>query len=178
MSIGANERVALKGEILEYARLIFDRTPPLDGELPNLGSSLRNARDKATFTIDDADQPIRRYVVRAEKALKPLLFHGDAQDTKRLVALEDGNLDSGDPIVRERTSKDPRYDNGARCEGPLLSLKPDRITLGQRLVRRDQSVHKLLAAHIGNQNPNISSSRELSACLDLESIEIVIEQLR
>src|SRR5262249_46265053 len=150
------------------------RRPHMTGELPDLSSSLRNARDEATFAIDDADQPTRRHVLCAEKAQEPLFFHGDAQDTKRLVALEDGNLDSGDPIVRERTSQDPRYDNRAGCEGPF---KPDWITLGQRLARRDQSVHELLAAHIGNQNPNISSCRELSACLDLESIEIVIEQL-
>ena len=37
MTMSANERVALKGEILEYARSIFDRTPPLNGELPDLG---------------------------------------------------------------------------------------------------------------------------------------------
>ena len=62
----------------------------------------------------------------------------------------------------------------ARCWG----LNPDRITLGQELARRDQSIDELLAAHIGNQNPDISACREFPACLDLESIEIVIEQLR
>ena len=67
MGIGGNERVALKGWILEQTRLIFDRAPPLRGELANLGRSFRNPRDEAALAINDADKPVLRDVTRTEE---------------------------------------------------------------------------------------------------------------
>src|SRR5262249_35734758 len=121
-------------------KLILDRTPPLNGELPDLNISLRNPRDEAPLAIDDTDKPVVRNVMCAEEAQEALFSHGDGQDTKRLPVPKDGNLHAGNPILRARTFHDTRYDNGARREGLLLSLKRVRTTLRQRLTRRDQSM--------------------------------------
>src|SRR5262245_53241706 len=158
--------------ILEYPRFIFDRTPPFNGELSDLGSSLRNVRDETTLTIDDANQPIHWNIVCAEEAQELLLSYGDGQDTKRLATLEDRNL--GDPILRDRTSHDTGYDNGARCKGSLLSFKRDRIRLARWLARRNQSIDELLAVHIRNQNPGISPCWEFTAHLGFEIIEMAL----
>ena len=72
MGIGANERVPLKGGILEQPRLIFGGAPPLRGELADLGAW--NARDESAFAIDDAGKPVPRDVLGTEEAQEfPLL---------------------------------------------------------------------------------------------------------
>jgi hypothetical protein len=60
----------------------------------------------------------------------------------------------------------------------LLGLNPGRIAAWQRLAWFDPSIHELLTVHVGNQNPGTAPCREFTACLSLESIEVVIEQPR
>src|SRR5262245_51018843 len=111
MSIGANERLALKGEILEYTRAILDCTPPLNGKLPDLGTSLWHARSEPALAINDADKPVRRNVPCAEEAQETLLSHGHCQSTKRLSVLEDRSRDVCDPILRDGTYHHIGYNN-------------------------------------------------------------------
>ena len=60
----------------------------------------------------------------------------------------------------------------------MLRLDRMRIEGWQGLARLGQSVDELLAIHIGNQNPGTSPLREFTACLSLESVEVVIKQRR
>ena len=53
-----------------------------------------------------------------------------------------------------------------------------RIAAWQGLAWLGQSVDELLAIHIGNQNPGTFPFREFTACLSLESVEVVIKQRR
>ena len=64
------------------------------------------------------------------------------------------------------------------CERALLRLDGKRIEAWQGLARLGQSVDELFAIHIGNQNPGTSPFREFTACLSLESVEVVIKQGR
>jgi hypothetical protein len=103
MGIGANERVALKGLILEQTSSIFDCAPPLNGKLADLGASLWNARDEPALAIDDGGKPVPGNVLDTKETPEFSMPNGDSKPAKGLAVLEDGNLDTGTPILRDRT---------------------------------------------------------------------------
>ena len=107
LGIGRYERIPLKGGELEQPRLIFGGAPPFRGELADLGAW--NARDEPAFAIDDAGKPVPRDVLGIEEAQEFSLPHDDSEPAKGLAVLEDGNLDIGNPILRERTSQEVGY---------------------------------------------------------------------
>ena len=60
--MGTDDRVALQGGILENARSIPYRAPPLGGELTDLSGPLRHARYQSALTIDNAGKPAPREI--------------------------------------------------------------------------------------------------------------------
>ena len=105
--MGRYERIPFKGWILEQTRPAFDCTPPLRGELANLDAW--SAGDEPAFAIDDGGKPVPRDVLDIKEAPEFLMPHEDSEPAKGLAVLEDGNLDSGAPIPRERTSHEVGY---------------------------------------------------------------------
>ena len=73
-----------------------------------------NARDEPAFAIDDAGNPVPRDVVGTEEAQEFLMPHDDSEPAKGQAVLEDGNLDIGNPILRERTYQEVGYHHRAR----------------------------------------------------------------
>ena len=71
--MSSNEHVPLKGWILEYTCLMFDRAPPFRGELTDLGSSFRNARYESALTVDDSGKPARRNITCIEEVKEVLV---------------------------------------------------------------------------------------------------------
>ena len=104
--------------------------------------------------------------------------HDDSEPAKGLAVLEDGNLDIGNPILRDRTSQEVGYHHRTRCECAVLGLDRQRIAAWQGLPRLGERVQELLAICISDQCPGISPGRERAARLSLERIEIVVEQRR
>ena len=99
MRIGGNERVALKGWILEHTSSIFDRAPPLRGKLANLGRSLRHPGDDSALAIDDADQPVFGGVTHTEEGEEFLTSNANGKPTEGLTVLEYWDFDIGNPIL-------------------------------------------------------------------------------
>ena len=179
MGIGVYERVALKGWILEQTSSIFDRAPPLRGKLANLGRSFRHARDEAAFAIDDAGKPVPRDVMRTEEGQEFAASNANGQPAKGLTVLEDWDFDSGNPILRDADfckTSDMTIEPvaNARCWASIAS----GLRRGRGCARLGQSVHELLAIHIGDQYPGTLPCREFTACLSLERVEVVIKQRR
>ena len=77
---------------------------PRRGELADLG--VWNARDEPAFAIDDGGKPVPRDIVDTEEVKEFSGPHGDRQSTKGQAILEDGNVDIGNQILRNRTSQE------------------------------------------------------------------------
>ena len=73
MGIGAYERVALKGGILEQPRLIFDGAPPLRGELADLGRFGTRAMNRPSPSMMPASQFLGMSLGTEEAQEFPLL---------------------------------------------------------------------------------------------------------
>ena len=91
--------------------------------MANLGRSFRHPRDEAALAIDDADKPVSRNVLSAEEAQELSVPHDNGEPAKGQAVLEDGNLDIGNQILRQQTSRRSvitieRVEN-ARCSAAI-----------------------------------------------------------
>jgi hypothetical protein len=107
-----------------------------------------------------------------------LVSDANGQHAKRLAVPQDRDFDIDDPVLRDLASQDIGDDHASRCECALLGLNPLHGPARQGLACLDQGVQKLLAIHIGDQHPCTPLCRELTACLDIESVEVVIKERR
>jgi hypothetical protein len=156
--------------------LIFDRAPPFRGKLTNLGRTFRHPHDEATLAVNDTNKPVSWDVVRREKAHEFPPFYHNGKPAKRLVAFEDGDLDSGNQILSGRTSQEVGYHDRTRGECSALRCQRYRIAVWQEQPRLGESVHELLAIYIRDHYAGIRPGRERAACLSLERVKIVIKQ--
>ncbi len=146
--------------------------------MTDLGRTFRHLGDQSALAIDDADEPVFGDVRRTEEGEEFSGSDVNGQTTEGLTVLEDWDFDIGNPILDNRLCKtsDTTIElfASARCWASIAN----GLRRGRRSPGWTKVLMELSAIHIGNHNPRPSLFRKFTACLSLESVEVVVKQRR